>query len=74
MPIRVVTSIRPAESDELAPSQGERNAAAVMTADKVRALRAAYAAGGVLVHLARAFGISERTARHIVQRTTWRHI
>lgn len=74
MPIHAVTSIRPTERDELAPSQGERNAAAKLTREQVTALRAAHAAGGVLVHLAAAFRISERAARHIVQRTTWRHI
>jgi len=59
---------------ELPPSVGERNPAALLTADKVRALRAAHAAGAQLCYLARAFGISERAARHVVQRTTWRHV
>lgn len=59
---------------DLPPSAGERNPAALLTADKVRALRAAHAAGAQLSSLARAFGISERAARHVVQRTTWRHV
>lgn len=58
----------------LPPSVGERNPAALLTADKVRALRIAHAAGAQLCYLARAFGISERAARHVVQRTTWRHV
>lgn len=58
----------------LPPSVGERNPAARMTADGVRALRAAYQAGGTLRHLARAFGISERAARHIVRGTSWTHV
>lgn len=63
-----------AESETLPPSVGERNPAARMTADGVRALRAAYQAGGTLRHLARAFGISERAARHIVRGTSWTHV
>lgn len=59
---------------ELPPSVGERNSAAVLTEDKVRALRVAAAAGGDLATLARAFEIHVRTARHIVQRTSWRHV
>lgn len=62
------------ESGTLPPSVGERNPAARMTADGVRALRAAYRAGGTLRHLARAFGISERAARHIVRGTSWTHV
>ena len=59
---------------ELPPSVGERNSAAVMTEDKVRAIRAAHDAGADLAGLARAFDIHVRTARHIVQRTSWRHV
>ena len=59
---------------DLPPSAGERNPAALLTADKVRTLRADHAAGAQLTSLARAFGISERAARHVVQRTTWRHV
>lgn len=59
---------------DLPPSVGERNSAARMTADKVRALRTAHAAGGKLRYLAAAFGIDVRTARHIVNRTSWTHV
>lgn len=58
----------------LPPSVGERNASARMTADKVRALRVAAAAGGRLSALADAFDVDVRTARHIVDRTSWRHV
>ena len=60
--------------DPLPPSVGERNSSARMTADKVRALRFAYDVGGRLASLADAFGIDTRTARHIAQRTSWRHV
>lgn len=60
--------------DDLPPSVGERNSSALMTATKVRALRIAHEAGGDLAGLARAFGVHERTARHIVQRTSWTHV
>jgi len=53
---------------------GERNSAARLTADKVRAIRIAAAAGANLRDLARAFDVAERTARHIVDGTSWRHL
>lgn len=59
---------------ELPPSVGERNSAAVLTEDKVRAIRQAADAGADLATLARAFHVHVRTARHIVQRTSWRHV
>lgn len=59
---------------QLPPSVGERNSSAKMTADKVRALRGAADAGAGLSSLADAFEIDVRTARHIVQRTSWRHV
>lgn len=59
---------------KLPPSVGERNSSAKMTADKVRALRGAADAGAGLSSLADAFEIDVRTARHIVQRTSWRHV
>jgi len=60
--------------DALPPSVGERNASARMTAEKVRALRVAADAGARLAPLAEAFGVDVRTARHIVDRTSWRHV
>lgn len=61
-------------SDALPPSVGERNSAAKLTARKVTAIRAAYAAGGSVSGLATAFGVSSRTVRHIVRGTSWTHI
>lgn len=60
--------------DTLPPSVGERNSAARLTAQKVKAIRAAHAAGGRLSDLAAAFDVDPRTARHIVRRTTWVHV
>lgn len=67
-------SVNSAEPAVRGPNQGERNPAAKLTEAQVRAIRAAVAAGGTLRHVARAFGVSERTARHIVRGTTWRVI
>ncbi|GGQ07890.1 hypothetical protein GCM10010187_24980 [Actinomadura coerulea] len=63
-----------AQAGLLAPSVGERNSAAKLTAAKVRAIRDAHAAGGRLADLARAFDVSDRTARHIVRGTSWTHV
>lgn len=62
------------ENSELAPSMGERNSAAKMTEEKVKALRASHDAGVGISAIADAFEIDVRTARHIVQRTSWRHV
>jgi len=58
----------------LRPSVGERNSSAVLTTDKVRAIRAAADAGGNVRLIGAAFGISERAARHIARRTSWTHV
>lgn len=71
MPGRSVFSVAPAT---LAPSVGERNPAARLTATQVRAIRAAHAAGGRVTHLAAAFGVSPRAVRHVVRGTTWAHL
>jgi hypothetical protein len=71
MPKSTVTS---SSSDTLPPSTGERNSAAKLTAQKVRAIRAAADAGGRVAALAVAFGVSDRTVRHIARRTSWTHI
>jgi len=65
-------SVNSAEPAVRGPNQGERNPAAKLTENQVRAIRTAVAAGGTLRHIAKAFGVSERTARHIVRGTTWR--
>ena len=65
-------SVNSAEPAVRGPNQGERNPAAKLTEDQVKVIRAAVAAGGTLRHIAWAFGVSERTVRHIVQGTTWR--
>lgn len=62
------------EETQLAPSMGERNSAAKMTEEKVKALRASHDAGVGIAAIADAFEIDVRTARHIVQRTSWRHV
>ncbi|MER5886826.1 hypothetical protein ABT160_23630 [Streptomyces sp. NPDC001941] len=56
------------------PSTGTGNGAAKLNDAKVRAIRVAAGAGANLAHLATAFGISVRTARHIVEGTSWRHV
>jgi len=59
---------------ELPPSVGERNSAAKLTAEKVRAIRIAHDAGARDAALAEAFNVSARTVRHIVRRTSWTHV
>lgn len=66
--------VKSPESDTLPPSVGERNSAAKLTESKVRAIRAAAAAGGRASALATAFGVSDRAVRHIVRGTSWTHI
>ena len=62
------------QSDELPPSTGERNSAAKLTSVQVRAIRIAAAAGGRASAIAAAFGVSDRTVRHIIRGTSWTHI
>lgn len=66
-----VTSVT---SGTLPPSVGERNSAAKLTESKVRAIRAAYTAGGRASALATAFDVSDRAVRHVVRGTSWTHI
>lgn len=55
--------------------QGEKNAHAKLTAEKVIELRKRYADGGItLKDLAKQYGISRLTAGDAVRRVTWKHI
>lgn len=56
-------------------ARGDRMAAAKLTDDQVREMRARYAAGGVSQQaLAGAFGIHQTIVSRIVRRKAWRHI
>jgi hypothetical protein len=55
-------------------SFGERNGAAVLTAEKVREMREAAAAGEALAALAVRYGITVPGVRSVVRRRTWRHV
>lgn len=57
-------------------ARGERNGAARLTAEDVLAIRAAWAAGGVvsLQRLADRYGVAKGTITFIVTRKTWRHL
>jgi len=69
-----VLSIGPATAD-LPPHCGERNAAAVLTEAHVRWIRQGVEQFGVTqTGIAELLGISDRAVRHIVSRTTWRHV
>lgn len=55
--------------------QGDRHHAAKMTAEIVREIRRAYAAGGCTqADLARRFGISETTVGHTLNGRIWTHV
>jgi DNA-binding MarR family transcriptional regulator len=55
--------------------RGSQHGESKLTEDDVRAMRAAYAAGGVRqVDLARQYGIDQRTVSVIIRRTGWRHV
>ena len=56
-------------------SVGESNGSAKLTDDDVRAIRARYAAGGILQrHLADEFGVSRETVIGILHNKTWTHV
>lgn len=56
-------------------ARGERHGHARLTEDQVLAIRGRHASGGIShVSLAREFGVSEATVRHIVHGETWRHL
>lgn len=54
--------------------RGEGHPNAKMTAEKVRALRAAYATTRALRPLAREYAITTTAVLQIVQRRTWKHV
>lgn len=54
--------------------RGEKNPAAKLTADRVRAMRARHSAGESSVALAAEFGVSERAVGKVVTRQQWRHV
>lgn len=54
--------------------RGERHHRSRLTADQVRAIRAAYAHGMTVPALARQYAMTSTNIRAIVTRETWRHI
>lgn len=54
--------------------QGERNGRARLTADAVREIRRAVAAGATARELARQYGLSEGTVRAAATGVTWQHV
>lgn len=57
-----------------APSRGERNSHARLTADQVREIRALSAAGHAPDDVAGRFGVTGQTIRSIRGRHSWRHV
>lgn len=56
-------------------TRGERIVHAKLTAEKVRAIRARYAAGGITqLQLAGEFQLNRLTILRILQRQTWKHV
>lgn len=55
-------------------ARGERNAKTTLTADQVRAIRAAYGTGPSYADLAQAYGVDRGTICNIVRRKTWAHV
>lgn len=53
---------------------GERNSHAVLTEDKVRAIRAERADGAKETEVAARYGISPQAVGHITRRETWKHV
>lgn len=53
---------------------GEAHPRSRVTADQVRAMRAAYDNGARQVDLAKQYGISYSTAGSVIRRETWRHV
>lgn len=55
--------------------RGEHNGQAVLSVEDVRAIRAAYAAGGIrYADLATRYGVGKMTVCLVVRRKTWAHI
>lgn len=55
--------------------RGERHYRARMTAERVKAIRKKYEAGGVTMRaLAAEFGVSLATAQRVIRRQSWKHI
>ncbi|QDU20570.1 NUMOD4 motif-containing HNH endonuclease [Urbifossiella limnaea] len=54
--------------------KGERNPAAKLTDDRVRAMRAQGRAGETSVALAAAFGVSVRSVDKVLARQAWKHV
>jgi hypothetical protein len=56
-------------------NRGERSGTAKLTADQVRAIRAEYAGGGVLMReIAARAGVSHSLVKRIVRRERWAHV
>ena len=54
---------------------GEEHGMSKLTADKVRALRGEYAAGGIgQIPLAKKYGITQATCWAIIHMKTWKHV
>lgn len=54
--------------------RGEAHNSAKLTEDKVRSIRARYAAGERQVDLAREFGLSTPNVWYVISRKTWKHV
>lgn len=55
-------------------ANGERQGLAKLTAEKVRAIRAAYDSGMTVAGIARAFNVPQMTLYAVVKRRTWKHV
>lgn len=55
-------------------TNGERNPQALLNADVVVVIRAAFAGGASVVEVARAFGVDRKTVRDIRDRRRWGHV
>ena len=55
-------------------ARGEHSGVAVLTPNKVRAIRAAVRAGRSMYSLAHEFDCGETTIRHVMQGRTWAHV
>lgn len=64
----------PGAIPELDIQRGERNVRALLTAEDVRAIRAARTAGAGSSELARRYGVSQPTISQIIHRKTWKHV
>jgi hypothetical protein len=55
-------------------SRGEDRPTSRLTVEKVLAMRKAYRSGAFISHLAREFGVNEKTAHKVVKYDSWRHV